>query len=249
MLSNFDLNHLLTFPFKEVEARKQFLTGALVYLAAFVIPIIPVLLATGYMMRIMRPVLKGEQPQMVEWDEWGEMATDGARLFGVRLIFMLPIFLLLCPLFGLSIALPFIIENASQNADWIAIIFPLLFGGFFLILMPLSLAISVISPVAEVHVTDKSEFAAAFRVREWWPIFRANWGGFLLALAIAYGIGFALTIVVQFAILTIVLICILPFILPGIAMYVSLVMYTAFAQAYKGGQERLSTELEAINSH
>ena len=30
MLSNFDLNHLLTFSIKEAEARKQFLIGTLV---------------------------------------------------------------------------------------------------------------------------------------------------------------------------------------------------------------------------
>jgi hypothetical protein len=211
----------------------------LVYLAGFIIPIVPMLFATGYMMRIMRQVLKGDQPHMIEWDEWGEMFVDGARLFGVRLVFMLPIFLLLCPLIGFNVALPFIMESTSQNADWIVFIFPLPMGVFFLILIPLSLVISIVLPAAEVHVTDKGEFAAAFRVREWWEIFRANWGGFLLALAIAYGISFALTIVVQFAMFTIVLICVLPFILPGIWMYMSLVMYAAFAQAYKGGQEGL----------
>jgi hypothetical protein len=242
MLFNFDLNHLLTFPIKDEHARKQFLIGALVYLAAFIIPIIPVLLATGYIMRIMRQVLNGEQPRMVEWDEWSDMLTDGARLFGARLVFMLPIFVLLCPLMGLNFALPFIIENAGQNVDWIVLAFPLLFGGFFLILMPLLIVISFILPAAEVHVTEKVEFAAAFRVREWWPIFRANWSGFLLALAISYAISFALSLIAQFAMFTLVLICLVPFIFPAIAMYTSLVMYTAFTQAYKAGKERLQTE-------
>jgi hypothetical protein len=241
MLSNFDLNHLLTFPIKEPEARKQFLIGTLVFLASFVIPILPVLLATGYVMRIMRQVLKGEQAHMVEWDEWTEMFTDGARLFGVRLVFMLPIFLLMCPLMGFNFALPFIMESASQNADWIVLLFPLILGLFFLLIMPLSIAIGVILPVAEVHVTEKGEFAAGFRFREWWAIFRANWPGFLLALVITYASSFALALIVQFAMLTLVLICLVPFIFPAIAMYTSLVMYTAFAQAYKIGKERLQT--------
>lgn len=119
-------------------------------------------------------------------------------------------------------------------------------GVFFLIFIPLSLVISVILPAAEVHVTDKGEFGAAFRVREWWKIFRSNWGGFLLALAISYGISFALTIVVQFAMFTIVLICLLPFLLPGKGLYMSLVMYTAFAQAYKEGKERLLSKQESV---
>jgi hypothetical protein len=36
-----------------------------------------------------------------------------------------------------------------------------------------------------------------------------------------------------------VLICLLPLVLPGIWMYISLIMYAAFAQAYKSGQEKL----------
>lgn len=47
MHSNFDLNHLLTFPVKDAQARKQLLIGVLVYLAAFIIPIIPILFVTG----------------------------------------------------------------------------------------------------------------------------------------------------------------------------------------------------------
>jgi hypothetical protein len=242
MLANFDLNHLLTFPIKEAEARKQFLIGSLVYLASFIIPILPLILATGYIMRIIRQVLNGEQPHMVEWDDWGGMLTDGARLFGVRLIFLLPVFLLLCPLMGLNLALPFIIENAGQNADWIAIVFPLFIGVVFLLFIPLSIAIGFILPVAEVHVTDKGEFAAGFRVREWWRILKANWSGFLLALAISYAISFALTLIIQFAMLTLVLICLLPIIVPAITLYISLVMYIAFAQAYKAGIEKMQTE-------
>lgn len=242
MLTNFDLNHLLTFPVKEAEARKQYLIGVLVYLAAFIIPILPVILATGYMMRIMRQVLRGEQPRMVPWDDWSEMLTDGARLFGVRLVFLLPLFLLLCPLMGISFALPFIMENANRYPEWIALLFPLLMGAFMLLLMPLSILLGVILPVAEVHVTEKGEFAAGFRFREWWPIFRANLGGFLLALAISYAISFALTLLMQFVMLTLVLICLLPFLLPAIGMYMMLVMYSVFAQAYKEGRDRLGAQ-------
>jgi hypothetical protein len=144
-----------------------------------------------------------------------------------------------------NIFLPIIVENA-ENADWILILFPIIFGGFFLIFIPFIIVYSVLLPAAEVHVTDKVEFAAAFRVREWWAIFRANWGGFLLALAIAYGINLALTLIVQLAMITIVLICVLPIILPGIMMYMSLVMYVAFAQAYKEGRERLASKTEVI---
>jgi hypothetical protein len=239
MLANFDLNHLLTFPVKENEDRKQFLIGILVYLAAFIIPIIPLILITGYTVRIMRQVLAGEQPRMVAWDDWGGMLTDGARLFGLRLVFLLPLFILLCPLMGLSFGLPFIMENADRYPDWIALLFPLFMGLVFLLIVPFSIILSVILPAAEAHVVEKNEFNAGFRVREWWAILRANLGGFLLALAISYAISLALTLIMQFAMLTLVLACLLPFALPAIGMYMMLVMYTVFAQAYKEGRDRV----------
>jgi hypothetical protein len=240
MLANFDLNHLLTFPIKEADARKHFLTGALVYLAAFIIPLIPIIFVTGYMMRIMRQVLGGEQPHMVAWDDWSGMFEDGVKLFGIRLVFLIPVFLFLCPLMGLSFGMPFILENADRYPNWIALIFPLLMGLFFLIFIPFSIVLGVILPVAEVHVADKGEFAAGFRIREWWPVFRANLGGFLLALGITYAITFGLGLIVQFAMFTLVLACLLPFILPALGMYTMLVMYPVFAQAYKEGRDRLA---------
>jgi hypothetical protein len=80
MLSNFDLNHLLTFSVKDTNARKQFMIGALVYLLAFIIPILPILVITGYMVRIVRQVLRNEKPHMEPWENWQEMFLDGLML-------------------------------------------------------------------------------------------------------------------------------------------------------------------------
>ena len=54
------------------------------------------------------------------------------------------------------------------------------------LLIPDFFATGAIIPAAEMHAMDKSEFAAGFRIREWWPIFRANLGGFIAAFAIYY---------------------------------------------------------------
>lgn len=243
MLANFDLNQLLTFPIKEAEDRKQFLIGVLVYLASFIVPIIPLILVTGYAARLIRQVLAGEQPRMVPWDDWGAMLTDGLRIFGVRMVLVLPLLLLMGPLMVLSFALPFLIDNTSSDLGWLAVLIPILIAGVFMILVPIMLIASFILPAAEIHVIEQNEFGAAFRIREWWPVFRANLGGFLLALAITYAVSFALTIFMQFAMLTVVLICLLPFLLPVTGVYMMLVLYAAFAQAYKAGLDRLTTQV------
>jgi hypothetical protein len=246
MLANFDLNHLLTFPIKETGARQNFLIGALVYLSAFFIPILPVILVTGYLMRILRQVLRGEQPHMVAWDEWSEMFTDGAKLFGVRLVFLLPLFLLLCPLMGLSFAFPFLLENTDRVPEWIALLFPLLMGAFFLLIMPLSIVLGLILPVAEIHVTEKGEFAAGFRFHEWWPIFRANLGGFVVSYVLILGVSFVAGFLVQILYFTIVLCCLAPLALAVHGMYLTLMMSALYAQAYRFGAQRAASAGSAV---
>jgi hypothetical protein len=239
VISNLNIEHILTFPFKETESRKNFLIGTLIYLASFVIPILPLILVMGYIARIMRQVFNGEEPRMPAWDNWESMLKDGVYLFSVRLVYMIPLFAVMIPFFIGFWFLPlWLSSNSGMGDEFTALLFPLM-GLFMLVFIPLSLALSLIVPAAEVHTIAHNDFAAGFRVREWWPIFRANWGGFIVAYLVSMVAGFALTLIVQIAMVTIVLICILPIVMPAISMYITLVMYTAFANAYKDGKDRI----------
>lgn len=242
MFNNVDINHLLVFSVKDAEARKHFLIGTLVYLLAFIIPILPLLVITGYMVRIVRQVLRGDKPHMEAWDNWQEMFLDGAKLFVIRLAYMLPFFILFIPFFLGMFAFPLLIESGNENLEQIAIFFPLLFMAVFMLIMPLSIAVGLLIPVAEIHSVAENEIAAGFQIRAWWAIFRKNWGGFLLAFVISYAVSFVLMLITQFAMITIVLICALPVIMPAISLYIMLVMFTAFALAYKSGVEQLEND-------
>lgn len=248
MLSNFDLNHLLMFPIKDTEARKHFLIGALVYLAVFIIPILPLFVLTGYMVRIVRQVLRDEKPSMEAWENWQEMFIDGARLFVIRLVYLLPFFILIIPLFIGILAFPFLLESGNENLEQIAVFLPLFFMLAFMLLMPISFVIGMFIPVAEIHSIAKNEISAGFQISEWWKIFRKNWGGFLLALVITYAVSFVLVFITQFAMMTIVLICILPVIMPVISMYIMLVTFTAFAMAYRMGAQQLENNPETVTA-
>jgi hypothetical protein len=244
MLSNFNLEQLLTFPFKETEARKNFLIGTLVYFASFIIPILPLIFVMGYIARIMRQIFNGEEPHMPAWDDWESMFKDGVYLFGVRIIYMLPIFALMLPFFfGFIFLIASLESNNNASGQIAALIFPLM-GIFMLAFIPISLALSLLVPAAEAHTIAHSDFAACFHIREWWAIFRANWGSFVIAYLISMVASFVLTFIVQIAIATLILICVLPFVMPAISMYITTVMYAAFAQAYKDGKDRI-----AQNSH
>jgi hypothetical protein len=245
MLFGFDLNQLFVFPFQDREARKHFLIGCLIYLAGFFIPILPWIVVVGYCAILMRQVLNGEKPHLVPWGNWETLLKDGARLFGIRLIYGSPLLILMIPFFLVFFAFPFLpilAQNSnSQDIGMATFVLMLVNMGAFLIIMPLSLVIGLIAPAAELHVVAKDDFAAGFQVKEWWPIFKKNWGGFVVALAIRYGIVMVMSILMQVMFFTIVLACLFPLLLPVVSMYSAVVQYVAFAQAYKDGRDKLDT--------
>ncbi|HET9909055.1 MAG TPA: hypothetical protein VFQ23_20575, partial [Anaerolineales bacterium] len=98
----------------------------------------------------------------------------------------------------------------------------------------------LIVPAAEIHAVAKDDFMAGFRVREWWPIFRQNWGGFVVAMAILYALLTAMSFAMQFLIITVVLFCLLPLLIPVISMYSAIIQFSTFAQAYREGRDKLS---------
>ena len=249
MLYGFNLSDLLFFPFRDSKSRKYFLIGCLIYLAAFMIPILPWLIASGYSAALIRQVLSGEKPHLVPWDNWEAMLKDGARLVGIRLIYSSPLLLLFVPLVLFSFAVtlyPVFTQNGdSQGFVAAYLIFMLVITGITGLIIPLSLAIGLLVPAAEVHVIAKDDFAAGFQFKEWWPIFKKNWGGFVVALGIIYAIMMVVGVAMQILMITVVLICLLPFFMPAFSMYYSVIHYVAFTQAYKDGEDRLSIEATA----
>ncbi len=223
--------------------------GCLIYLAGFVLPILPWLIVTGYNAILIRQVLNGEKPHLVPWENWEALLKDGARLFGIRLVYSSPLLILILPFFLIFFAFPFfpiLIQHSDSHSLGTAFLLLVLIStGIFLLIMPLSLAIGLIVPAAEVHMIAKDDFTAGFQVKDWWPIFKKNWGGFVVALAILYALMMVMGVAMQILFITIVLMCLLPFFMPAVSMYSSLIQYVAFAQAYKDGNDRLGMEAVA----
>lgn len=244
MLVGFNLNDLFIFPFRDQEARKHFVVGCLIYLAGFIIPIIPWLIVAGYNAILIRQVLNGEQPHLVKWENWEALLKDGARVVGIRLIFTSPLLILFGGMMILFIVFPLsasLFENGdSQVFGTMYAILMMIFMASMVLMMPLSLAIGVLAPAAEIHMLANDDFSAGFRFKEWWPIFKQNWGGFVVALAILYGISMVMSFIMQILMFTFVLICLLPFFLAFISMYSGVIQYVAYAKAYKDGKDKLA---------
>jgi len=241
MFFGIDLNQVFTFPFKDAGARKYFLIGCGVALAGFIIPFVPYLVLLGYAARIAKQIFNGEAPHMIAWDDWTDMLKDGARMFAVRMVYSLPILILVIPLVLAGIAMPIVMTTVNNsNADSVMIIFSMIMFGSMCLIIPISLPLAAIIPAAEMHAVEKSEFAAGFRFREWWSIFRVNIGGFIAAFAIYYVASMILGIAFQIIMATIILTCLLPILVPALTFYLVLIMYVTIAQAYKVGKEKIA---------
>ena len=241
-----NLQETLLFPVRDAEARKQFLFASLVILVGFIIPIIPMLILTGYSAKIMRQIIdERKDPSMPDWQksDWAEMLTDGLRIYGAQLVYMLPIMLIvgfgILSLMSGSIAASVSISDNGQSLAPVGI--PLFIVGFAVVMffsllaLPYSVIISVVGP----HVAATRSFASAFQIKDWWGIFRKALGQFILAFVITMVISWVLGFVIQIAFITIVLICIVPFILIPFTAYNLLLKSTLLAQAYVAGLDKL----------
>ncbi len=241
-----NLQDILLFPVRDAEARKQFLFACLIALAGFIIPVIPMLILTGYSARIMRQIIEERKsPSMpdLQTSDWSEMLMDGLRIYGAQLVLKLPVIIAIG--FGVlsmmsgSIAASVSLSDNGQNIGPFGISAFVLGFAFLMLFSLLSLPYNIVISTVGPHVAATRSFESAFRFKEWWGIFRKGMGQFILAYVIMLVVSWVLMFVMQFAIMTIVLICIVPFVMIPYTAYLILVGNALYAQAYLAGSDGL----------
>jgi hypothetical protein len=97
-------------------------------------------------------------------------------------------------------------------------------------------------PAALAHFATQDRLGAAFSVREWWPILKANRMGYFISFVSVIGI-FGLAYFAFFILYsTLVLLCLAIFILAPIGFYTSLVGASLFGEAYREGRDLLEAQ-------
>lgn len=242
------IQNLLTFPFRDAKWKEKMLVGSLIAFASFMIPFIPQLLLTGYGVQMARRmVLENAEPHLPEWNDWGALLMDGLRVGLARLIYLLPVFIpFICGylgLFGLVFTGAVLEESSRRGSEVVSTLVPfgfLVFLGSAMITLVLSLPISLMMMAATMHAAVKQEFAAAFRFREWWPIFRGNLSNYILGFLLLLGLGTVAAFALQIIYFTVILCCLLPLIMAVYAYYASLIYEAVFAQIYREGVQKLA---------
>jgi len=251
IVTRVSLKALFRFPFQGTKWQNNFIIGSLFAFGNFIIPIIPLIFVAGYCLQLMRQAIQGQGPtELPEWNDWGRLFVDGARMLGVGFIYLLPGFVVLVGGMALyfvgSFSLPVLTAFGQDNSGPSAA-FPLVFL-FLMAVFMLSFLVGFVLialgaiplPVATAHFAAKDHFGSAFQLGEWWPLLRVNKLGYLIAFVIVFGLYFILSFVMMMAYYTIILCFLVPFLAAPIFFYLAVISATLFGQTYRESQDMLA---------
>ena len=172
----FDIAKPFQYVFEDPDWVQKILIGGLFYLAGFLI--IGWFFIFGYVARTARNVIAGVERPLPEWQELGEFFNEGLRLFGVMLVYILPIIVLV-----FAIMIPAGLLGAIDNEGLNAL------GGTFAgciscLFVPLSLLVTFFLPASLLFAAVEQRFGAAFEFGRIWPFIKQNIGNYLLAIVV-----------------------------------------------------------------
>lgn len=236
------LKSLFSYPFRQPGWEGKLAVLAGLYLGGYFVPLLPWLVAAGYVGELVRRTAEGEgEPVLPDWHDWGGYLMDGLRLCGAVLIAAFPSILIFsCGFFPYILSMLALISVDSFGGNS-GLLSPLLFGSWLILFASMifgiliTLGIGIPLPAALTHMLVKRSFKAVFQVKQWGKIFQANLGGFLIAMLLIWISTFMLQVVTQILVSTVIL-CLVAFILPIIAMpYISVVSAYLIGAVYREG--------------
>jgi hypothetical protein len=188
-----DFGKAFTFMFDDPNWLRKLGIGTLVGLLGIVlmpilIGVIPLLMVVGYTLDALRNVVDGKEFPMPEWNEWGGFLIRGVKLTIALLVWSLPLFIIMIPLFiGAALTGN---HNNSGTAFGVLLItcsscLMFLWGLFFWL----------ISPAIYIRLAVTGRLGAAFEVGKLWALTRDNLGNVILALILVFVAGLIAAVV------------------------------------------------------
>lgn len=153
--------------------------------------IVPIFFLQGYLIEIIRNVMRGEENPLPEWNNWGERFKDGLNLTIAGLIYTAPLWLALC-CSGVSVLPAALSEGDLSDAATLLSVsgFSLMACLAFLFLV----AYAVIAPAIAIQYARKDTLSATLRLGEVFSIVREHLGDIILAVVVIMVLGFVLSL-------------------------------------------------------
>jgi hypothetical protein len=205
------LNDILVFPFRDSQSVRRFLPLAALGLAGFVIPILPGLFSSGYLMRILQRAIREGKVEMPEWSDETRLLTDGILSTLIGLIYLLPgaatmIAGMILYQVSLFLIIPFL--NSAEDVTMFAIFLPMIIlTACITIGMILLWLGSIPLPVALCRYADEGRFGAAFGFGDIFRALKANPVGYFAAWVVVLGLFYLQYFVFMLLYFTVILCC------------------------------------------
>lgn len=232
---------LLRFPFDDPKWQNKALIGVLLGIGSILLFPISLVLAlplSGYSLRLMRQVIKGDEPSMPEWDDWSELFTDGIKAWVVGFVYSLPMMIVTCCFYGSFFAIIPLIASA-EDSPRMALAFAggmVIFYILIFMLMAFMFALVVITTyfasVALTRLAATGSLGSAFEIGEVIRLGRKGFTNYLLAFVGLYGMLGILYLLVMAITYTIVLSCLAPILMGAMMLYGMVLSGALLGKAY-----------------
>jgi len=155
-----DINKALRFVFDDKQWISKLLIGVVMTLFGFLI--VPALILQGYLVKIVRQVMGGQDNELPEWSDYGNLLRDGFYVTVGQLIWFLP-FILLLLIVGVTTGGFTSMVEGSDASGLIAT-----GGGLLMLCLGLLLVVAALflTPALLIQYAIKGEFGALFRFGE-----------------------------------------------------------------------------------
>ena len=176
-----DLGLAFSFPFRDPSWISKFVIAALFMLLCIVG--LGVFVLVGYMIQVTQRVMRRDELLLPEWKDVGVKFILGFKFAVVYGIYLLPVLLLLIPFFFLIIAS--LIAAPSDTAGLFVGVYAV---GFAVIVVPYSLAVSLLMPIISYRFAATESIADALNIAAVLAEFRRHWQPTLIVALIAIGV-------------------------------------------------------------
>ena len=170
-----DIGKSLGFVFEDKKWIEKVLIGGLISL----VPIIGALWVLGYTVKLVRNVRNGDPEPLPEWEDFGELLSDGFKLFVIYFVWALPLIIAYIPLLVTSI----MAQDAGGDASTLWGLVTVCFGCFLFLY---GLFFAAVLPALMVKFADNGEISDGFDFQGIFSFVKSHLGE--IALVVVMGL-------------------------------------------------------------
>jgi hypothetical protein len=176
-----DLGSAFSFIFKDPRWVSKLLIASLFLLLSLLV--VGIFFLTGYLVETSQRVMRREQYPLPTWENPGKKFVRGLKFALIYVLYLVPLILLTIPVLALTIA-----GEMSDNPDVFGAFSVVYSFGMTLLIVPYSLALTVLLPIIIYRFAVREKVGDALDVSAVVRDFRHNWQNTLLVALLAVGV-------------------------------------------------------------